>query len=484
MKLTKQCFFPWEYRIVHAGGLMCPCCAIHDTDYGDYIIDYIEVKKRGEEPEDVFNNDAVKNLKKGLLTGKLHPMCQKCSLVPQKLIPIEEFKENLEQEFDRLGVGYKKGSDYSEVDAVKRAGIGNTNKCNLRCIYCNQSVLAEKNPYFKADFPENELFECLEQLAQKGITLLETGAFGEATLHPKWGEIFWKFHKKYPEIELSLTTNLSKKYSDSDIELLAEHKYLRVSLETLDEKLFSEIRVNGKLPLILENLNRIEKVMDEKGYSHDRIAISSVICNITWESIREVSRFSFEHGFAYHACAFEPRENSIGIKNGILKAIRELDIEQKEKIKQILLDVQIEAKKCNGTVLINEELFESSGMVFNQFENCENNPIYNAFRKKYPLGNSEMFLGVEFDYLYNQYTGIMLKNDKELILELDTQDNVFEYREISIYKNGKVSEKYGQRVVPDYRKIMKIDKIFTYRTKWENEDIEYVLLQIINWWKE
>lgn len=484
MQFTKECFYPWTFRIVHAGGMICPCCAMHDTDYGDYIIDYIMPKKRGEESGDIFNNDAIKELKRGLLTGALHPMCQKCALQPKKMIPVEIYKEKLEHLFEKSNVEYEKGSDYAEVNAIRQAGIGNTNKCNLRCIYCNQSVLADINPYFKMNFPEDELLECLEMLVEKGITSLETGVFGEATIHPKWREVFGVFHQRHPEISLLLTTNLSKHYTDEEIELLAEHICLRVSLETLDEELFSKIRVNGNLPLILGNLSRIEKVINQKGYAHSRIAISSVICNLTWKSIPEVSEFAFQHGFSYFATNFEPRANSIGIQEGILKPIEALEDNEKEEVRQILLQTKKRAEEYGAEFHTNAGLFERADINYNQFEECGKNPIYKAFIKKYPLGSPEMFLGVEYDYLYNQYAGIMLQNHQQLNLKLDSEDNTFEYRVIRVYKNGRVSEKYEQRVVPDYRKIMKTTDEFVYQVSWEDEDIQYILLQIINWWKE
>ena len=45
--LTKICFQPWYLRMIHAGGMICPCCAMGDTDYGDFLLDYLEPKKRG-----------------------------------------------------------------------------------------------------------------------------------------------------------------------------------------------------------------------------------------------------------------------------------------------------------------------------------------------------------------------------------------------------------------------------------------------------
>lgn len=95
-------------------------------------------------------------------------MCRKCALVPQEMIPIGEFKCMLEEKFEEWGVLYEKGTDYAEVNAVCEIGLGVTNRCNLRCIYCNQSVLADKNPYFKVDFPKDEIASCLEGFIVRG----------------------------------------------------------------------------------------------------------------------------------------------------------------------------------------------------------------------------------------------------------------------------------------------------------------------------
>lgn len=278
--LTRMCFFPWFYRLIHAGGMICPCCAKGDTDYGDWILDEIEAGKRGKVKGDVLNNEAVVSLKRGLLTGELHPMCQKCAFASQQMIDTDDFKAMLEKQFDTWGVSCGKEMDYAEIDAVRQVGIGITNRCNLRCIYCNQSVLAEVNPYFKLDFPEEEILNTLEMFVERGVTCLETGAFGEATIHPKWGELFWDFHRRHPEVSLALTTNLCREYSQEEIELLAEHSTLRVSMDTLNPELFAKIRVNGKLDLLLRNLDRIEQVIIQKGYDPSRIKIDSVICNL------------------------------------------------------------------------------------------------------------------------------------------------------------------------------------------------------------
>ncbi len=187
---------PWFYRGVHAGGMITPCCETHDADYGDYIIDYIY----GNSGEEVFHNEEIIRLKRGLLTGELRPMCQRCSLAPMDFITIEEFENHLREEIIQKGYECSNETDLATFNVVNRAGFSMTNRCTLRGIYCNQSVLADKNPYFKMDFPKGKMMDCLEMLVEQGVKILETGIFGEVTLHKDWEPTFSLFHKKHPNI--------------------------------------------------------------------------------------------------------------------------------------------------------------------------------------------------------------------------------------------------------------------------------------------
>ena len=414
--LTKICFQPWYLRMIHAGGMICPCCAMGDTDYGDFLLDYLEPKKRGIVTPDILNNPAIVDLKRGLLTGRLHPMCRKCALVPQEMIPIEEFKCMLEEKFEEWGVLYEKGTDYAEVNAVCEIGLGVTNRCNLRCIYCNQSVLADKNPYFKVDFPKDEIASCLEGFIVRGVKRLETGAFGEATIYPGWSKVFGAFHRKHPEIELILVTNLCKKYTEEEIELLAEHDHLCISLETLDAEKFAKIRVNGDLELLLKNLEMIRKVIDRKHYGRSRITISSVICNLTWQDIPQVSAFAFRYGYEYRVNNLEKRKNSIGVQEGLLQQVEELSEEERGQIREHLQNAQNYAKEHGNIMSVDAGLMERANRNYNLFQVYDNNPIYRAFSLKYPFGTADMQLSVEYDHLGQQHSGIKMKCGTELEL--------------------------------------------------------------------
>lgn len=480
MKLTKNCLFPWQFIIIHAGGLMCPCCAMNDADYGDFLLDYINKIKNGQKPDDVFNNAEIQALKKGLLTGNLRPMCQTCSLVTNELITTDELREKLIQYLKKQGKTISKYQDLTQVYAYERAGIGLTNKCNLRCIYCNQSGLAESNPYFKMDFPAEWFEYSLEILVKSGVTAIETGAFGEATIHPKWYEIFSKFHEKHPEVKLCLTTNLCRKYTDSEILLLAQHTHLRISLDTLDENLFEQLRKNGNLKLILENISRIESMMQKNHIKGGNIAIDSVICNLTWESIPEVSSFAFEHGFSYSANNYEPRPNSTGYQLGLLQPIESMPKKAQAQVREELLKVAEKARKGGFEFSTNGDLFSRTENNYNRFKPYDNNPVYHHFYQLYPLGLKDMYLDIVYDHFHNSYEGIYIAQGESL--KLDGLENVKSLimREIMIYKKGKCSEKYNQKVLPGYKKeLVILEGKLEYRASASDSDVAGVLLQII-----
>lgn len=485
MKMTRSCFQPWYLRMIHAGGMICPCCAMGDTDYGDFILDYLEPKKSGSSyTPNILNNSAIIALKRGLLTGELHPMCRSCELAPQQMIPVEEFKIRLEKCFEEWNISYEKGSDYAEVDAVQQIGVGVTNRCNLRCIYCNQSVLADINPYFKVDFPEEALAECLENFANQGIKTLQTGAFGEATLNPGWCKTFSAFHERHPEVKLMLATNLCKEYSEEAIELLAEHDDLRVSMETLDPELFGKLRVNGRLKVLLENLKRINAVIDKKKYNRSRVMIASVICNLTWRDIPEVSRFAFENGYTYFANNLEKRDNSVGVREGLLQSVEELCEEERNQVKSMLLEAKKYAEDHGLTMDIGGGLIERADTDYNMFEVYDDNPVYRAFAAKYPTGTREMFLAVEYDHLGNQHLGIKIKCGTELEIACPKQFNTFVIREVHIYKDGTYAPKYSQKVFLDYKKKVHWESKVKYFSQAKDKNVEWVLLEVLNWWKE
>ena len=476
MKYTRRCFDPWFYRNIHAGGLICPWCAPHDTDYGDYILDYIDAQ---EKDGNLFNNESVIRLKRGLLTGNLNPMCQNCELVPRKLISTDEFKKLLECEFQKYGIDYIR-CDYSTINELKRVAIGITNRCNLRCIYCNQSVLADTNPYFQADFPEGAMEEALEMLAELGVRIIETGAFGEATLHREWVDVFGRFYRLHPDISLRLVTNLSKTYSQEEIDLLTEHEQLIISIDTLDKEKFERLRPPAKIERVLENIELLVRALDKKGYSHRRITLSAVVSNITWSGLEDLADYAFSHGFNFGANNLELRANSVGAKEHLLDSVDGISESEKIKFREML--VKIAKKAGEAGVLFGSNVWQTDGTQgdYNAFSPEEANPIIEAFVKKYPMGMKNMHLGIVYDKFQIPYEGIMIEEEGISIdIRLSEYIENAIIREIWIYRTDGIEGKLAdERVHLDYRKRIGVGDEFVYCPNWRN-GADAVLLQIL-----
>ncbi len=128
-------------------------------------------------------------------------------------------------------------------------------------------------------------------------------------------------------------------------------------------------------------------------------------------------------------------------------------------------------------------LMERANRNYNLFQVYDNNPIYQAFSLKYPSGTADMQLSVEYDHLGQQHSGIKIKCGTELELAWQEPFNTFVVREIFIYKRGAFAPKYGQKVFLNYKKKVKWEHLVCYSPQVEDENVEWVMLQILDWWE-
>jgi len=391
MKLTKRCLFPWSFMQFHAGGMMQPCAVGADTDMGDFIIDYLEKKER-ENEDDFLNNEGLQKLRKGMLTGDLRPMCQNCFFISNQLQTTQDFEKQLK--------GYLQSklpndidlesADLTKLYAYDWMAISFTNKCNLSCVYCVQSVLKDTNPYLKAEIPYEYTEELLDMVVSKGITSLSTCVEGEATLYKHWYDVFSTFHKKYPQIQLWMTTNLNRKFSDTEMELLANYAVLDVSIDSLKPELYSKIRCNGRLDLLLENLDKLDVKIKQLGIQGPIITLHMVLSDLTWTEIEDISNFAFARGYGIQLGNYEERINTVAYKTGMLKPIEYLSEEDQNTVRDIIGRVYEKAQKEGRTFIAQGDIFkkvnENVEKIYHRFTDTDNNPIYKEYLKKYPKG--------------------------------------------------------------------------------------------------
>lgn len=484
MKLTKYCLLPWTFMQVHAGGMMQCCAVAPDTDIGDFILDYCE---KGDEECDPFNNEGLQAIRKGILSGNLRPMCRNCFYVPNELITTIELERRLKDFLQpRLPEIDLENTDLTKVHAYSWMAISFTNRCNLSCIYCVQSVHKDTNPYFKMEFPYEYAEKTLDLFAAQGIERLSTCVEGEATLYRHWYDIFSKFHEKYPHVKMRMTTNLNRKFSEKELELLVAYRVLDISIDSLNPQLYAQMRRGGKLELVLENLDLIVEKAKKMGVTPPYITLHSVVSDATWSSMESLAEYAFERGFGVELGDYEERANTIAVQEKRIKPVSQLPFEEQRKVCEMIERIKEQGKLRGCHVGIQGEIFSrvkaNVDENYNEFQPYDDNPIINAFYNEYPKGLPEAYLYIVYDVDNISHEGIMLGKGYTLNLSrLDAVKSVV-VREIHIYKNGTVSARYGQNVMLRYRKRITVENgLFSYMPQYPNENVENVLLEICDY---
>lgn len=153
-----------------------------------------------------------------------------------------------------------------EVTAPIYVRIKPTNKCNHRCFYCSY------DPDFKYalseglrredEIPQEKMIEILNDFKEIGVKAITFSGGGEPLLYPYIEEAMEKALENC--IALSIITN-GQLLNGKKAELLAQAKWMRVSLDSINKETFAKIRrVSEKLfePLI-ENLKNFAKIKNK-----------------------------------------------------------------------------------------------------------------------------------------------------------------------------------------------------------------------------
>lgn len=486
MKLTKYCLLPWTFMQVHAGGMMQCCAVAPDTDLGDFILDYCD--KVDTDPDcDPFNSEGLQAVREGILTGNLRPMCRNCFYVPHELITTEELERRLKELLRSKNPDVDlENADLRKVHAYTWMAISFTNRCNLSCVYCVQSVHKDSNPYFKMEFPYEYAERTLDFFASQGLDRFSTCVEGEATLYRYWCELFTKFHQKYPHIKMRMTTNLSRKYTEEELELLANYYILDISIDTLDPELFSQLRRNGKVERVLENIDLIIKKSEELGIKGPFLMVHTVLSNLTWRSLEALADYAFERDMGIEIGNYEERANTVAYQQKMIVPLTRMPIEEQREASAAIQRVKEKGERLGRKVGIQGNLLgileKTVNRNYNRFKPYNDNPVFQAFYEQNPNGREDQYLDIVYDVDNISHEGIAVTRGAELHLEGLKKTKSVTVREIHQYKRGKMSVRYDQTVMLRYRKKVQIvDESFNYSCVYPNEDVEKVLLEILEW---
>lgn len=475
--MTRRCFMPWTWCTIHAGGMVQCCCAEPDTDMGDFILDWCEKDNR----PNIFNSKGIQEVREGLLTGNLRPMCQNCALVADEFITIEQFEKELKQ---ILGSKYSTDKELCQQYRYQSIGLGLTNKCNLNCIYCTQSVQKGKNDYYKAEFPEKYVDEAIDFLISEQPVLFMPGVMGESTIYSKWKSTMQRLIEKYPSQKLSLVTNLNRKYSDEEIAILARYYELSISMESLDSSIYSFFRENGNVDLVKSNIERILERKLKNGDMNPKMSIHVVLCDKSWKEVETLAKWAFERKINLFLGNYEVRGNSKGYLEQLIKPIASLPEEEKNMVYQMIEHVREMGKRYGCEVT--SDVFTTDAFKLHEKKNYnrfipEEEPVLEAFAEIHPYGTDKCYLDIVYDVDNISHQGIVVSDGDTLNLANLREIKSVEVREIHIYKEGTKSSRYGQTTLLRWRKkyIVK-DGRLSIKVEYPNQNIEKVMLEFSN----
>lgn len=298
------CPAPFIQLLLDPKGHISPCCWMQDYHLG---------KIQNHSLKDIWNGEALQKLRNEFLTGDIIT-CKKMIDHIQCHKKFERFIKDLELK-DTI------------TFPPKRLDLRLQGKCNLACKMCQ--VWQEPNDtYTEANFwteSENTVFQHLAEIDLLG---------GEPFVQDSTYRLIREVSSKSPNCVWAISSNLNFRLT-SHIQKLLDSiiiRWFQVSIDSLNEKTYSEIRRKGSLKKVLNTLDDLIKYRDQrqdKNLKHFIIVGSMCVQKDNWKEIPAFLQYCLEHHMKPNLqFAYTPHQLSL----------KSLPQEEKENVTSFLID--------------------------------------------------------------------------------------------------------------------------------------------------
>jgi len=200
-----------------------------------------------------------------------------------------------------------------------------TKLCNQRCLMCN--IWKTKSDDMTVEQLEREI----KKLKRFGVRYVFVQG-GEPLIRKDIIEVIDLFIKY--RIKPTIITNGILLTPEIAGEIAKRRCNLAVSIDSMDPELFEKLRGSDKLPVILDNLEKISGIKRKGNWS-----ITTTITGLSkFDDIRKIEQFASEHGFMYAIRPYIFVRGIAGKKNDELtykwKDVREIFIYMLAKAKE------------------------------------------------------------------------------------------------------------------------------------------------------
>ena len=135
-----------------------------------------------------------------------------------------------------------------------------TSICNYRCVFCYQTDNKfNKRSYGFMGHMKLETFKLIIDQAEGNIEFISLASRGEPLLCPDINEMLSYTRDKFLNLKINTNASLLDEEMSHSI-LKSGIKTLVFSADAADSKLYSKLRVNGKLEKILKNIKQFQEI--------------------------------------------------------------------------------------------------------------------------------------------------------------------------------------------------------------------------------
>ena len=142
--------------------------------------------------------------------------------------------------------------------------------CNYRCVFCfetDKTFTNKKNGFMGT--MKSELFRDIIDDAKNKVEFISLASRGEPLVNPEFEKMMSYTEGKFLNLKINTNASLLNEKKCHSI-LSSGVKTLVFSADAADEKLYSKLRVNGKLDKVLKNIEQFNQIK-EKDYKNKKI---------------------------------------------------------------------------------------------------------------------------------------------------------------------------------------------------------------------
>lgn len=197
-----------------------------------------------------------------------------------------------------------------------------TNRCNHNCNYCHY-----KNAYLDLDeygpqdeIPREKMLEIVSDMADMGVKAVTFSGGGEPLLYPYIEETMERVLDA--GIDLSIITNGSL-LAGRKAELLARAKWVRISIESVNDEEYCRIRgiKRGSFDKLCENIEAFAKMKRDDCELGVNVVVNRENCGQIEEMARLMKRLGVNHVKFAPMITTETEQYHHDIKDGVIAAL-------------------------------------------------------------------------------------------------------------------------------------------------------------------